>query len=186
MRVGSNSLLHSGCGQFNFCCQKNEHFYTYQVQTLMKINFSNSLTFQLWIFFALFFSSWYKRFLVCMYLPGSMFSIDGRKTCQVLPDGSMSPACAVCPRQYSLCQQKNARQWLSRDVEQEGGCSVSTAMCLNMQRELERSSYDLYTLNQTNMQKRIEASRLFSSSYSSIRNLCLEDSGPSLQYRLPV
>lgn len=36
------------------------------------------------------------------------------------------------------------------------------------------------------MQKRIEASRLFSSSYSSIRNLCLEDSGPSLQYRLPV
>lgn len=70
----------------------------------------------------------------------------GEERVRCYPDGSMSPARVVCPRQYSLFQQKNTEEQLSGTVEQGGGYSVGIAVCLNMQKESERSFYHHYML----------------------------------------
>jgi len=75
-----------------------------------------------------------------------MFSDGGKEHVRCCPDSSMSPARAVCPRQYSLCQQKNTKVWLSGTMAQGGGYAVGIAVCLNMQKVSERSCYHHYTL----------------------------------------
>lgn len=137
--VSSNPLYHTSCGEFFFfffvhSLPQNEHFYT-QGYTLMK-HFSITLKLQLLV------SGTNLAQSACT-CPAACSQMMVEEHVRCSPDCSMSP---VCSRRYSLCQQKNTKKWLSGTVEQGGGYSVGIAVCLNMQKESERSCYHHYTL----------------------------------------
>lgn len=109
----------------------------------MKINFSTTLKLQLLVLFWFFTGTNLSR-SACM-CPAACSQMMGEEHVRCSPDNSMSSAHAVRLRQYSLCQQKNTKKWLSGTMEQDG-YSVDIAVGLNMQKESERSCYHHYIL----------------------------------------